>query len=90
MPHQAPEARAAMSEGLRAQLIRFADGLPGADAAERRRAAIGRWSAMVGAVVLSRAIDDAALADELLRETRAWIGTDPADPANGRAKDIGA
>jgi TetR/AcrR family transcriptional repressor of nem operon len=28
---------------------------------------------MVGAVILSRAIDDPALSDELLRETRAWI-----------------
>jgi TetR/AcrR family transcriptional regulator, transcriptional repressor for nem operon len=73
MRHQTPEARAAMAEGLNAHLDRFARALPGEDGADRRRAAIGRWAAMVGAMVLARAVDDTALSDELLRETRAWI-----------------
>lgn len=73
MPHQKTEARAAMADGLSAHIDRFASSLPGDSDADRRRAAIGRWAAMVGAVVLSRAIDDAALADEVLRETRAWL-----------------
>ncbi|KQM62286.1 MULTISPECIES: TetR/AcrR family transcriptional regulator [unclassified Sphingomonas] len=73
MRHQMPDARAAMARGLDAHLSRFAQALPGDDDAARRRSAIGRWAAMVGAVVLSRAVDDAALSDELLRETRAWI-----------------
>ncbi|KMS58930.1 hypothetical protein V474_12960 [Novosphingobium barchaimii LL02] len=30
--------------------------------------------AMVGAIVLARAVYDIAFADEVLRETRAWIG----------------
>ncbi|WP_230772026.1 TetR/AcrR family transcriptional regulator [Sphingomonas sp. Leaf4] len=78
MRHQTPDARAAMARGLDAHLDRFAQALPGDDDAARRRAAIGRWAAMVGAVVLARAVDDAALSDELLRETRAWIaGTQP-------------
>lgn len=74
MRHQTPPARGAMAEGLDAHIGRLAEALPGDDGAERRRAAIGRWAAMVGAVILSRAIDDAALSNELLRETRAWIG----------------
>lgn len=74
MRHQTSGARTAMAQGLDAHITRFADCLVGEDDAERRRAAIGRWAAMVGAVVLARAIDDTALADELLRETRAWIG----------------
>ncbi|KQN04080.1 TetR/AcrR family transcriptional regulator [Sphingomonas sp. Leaf25] len=73
MRHQTPDARAAMARGLDAHLDRFAQALPGDDDAARRRAAIGRWAAMVGAVVLARAVDDTALSDELLRETRAWI-----------------
>lgn len=73
MRHQTKEVRSAMADGLNAHLERFADTLPGEDDAERRRAAIGRWAAMVGAVILSRAVDNAALSDELLRETRAWI-----------------
>ncbi|KQN36421.1 transcriptional regulator [Sphingomonas sp. Leaf407] len=73
MRHQTSDARAAMARGLDAHLERFAQALPGDDDAARRRSAIGRWAAMVGAVVLARAVDDTALSDELLRETRAWI-----------------
>ncbi|WP_310630697.1 helix-turn-helix domain-containing protein [Paraburkholderia sp.] len=74
---QTPEARAVMAAGLRKQIERLsaanaASG--GASTAEHaRRAAIGSWSAMVGAVILARLIDDPALSDEILDETRAWI-----------------
>ncbi len=85
MGQQTPAARAAMAKGLSAQIARFARALPPAeggngegDEAMRRRAAIGRWSAMVGAIVMARAVEDPALADELLTETRAWIGGMPA------------
>lgn len=79
MRHQTPEARGAMTHGLNAHIDRFARSLPSGDDAERRQAAIGRWAAMVGAVILSRAVDETALSDELLRETRAWIAaTQPA------------
>jgi TetR/AcrR family transcriptional repressor of nem operon len=47
----------------------------GKRAAERRRAAIGSWSAMLGAVILARAIDDPELSDDILKETRAWIAS---------------
>ncbi|AXB79086.1 TetR/AcrR family transcriptional regulator [Novosphingobium sp. P6W] len=73
MRQQARAARGAMAVGLEAQIERFAAVLPCGDDAERRRDAIGRWSAMVGAVVLARAVDDQALSDELLAETRAWL-----------------
>lgn len=80
MRQQTPEARAAMGKGLDAQIDRFARSLPEGDAATRRRDAIGRWSAMVGALVMARAVDDPALADELLTSTRAWIRA-TGDPA---------
>lgn len=73
MRDRAPEARAAMAQKLSAQIASLTDAMPGADPAERRRAAIGSWSAMVGALILARAIDDPVLSDELLAETRAWI-----------------
>lgn len=73
MRQQSPAVRGAMATGLNAQLERFAAVLPGGGDAERRRAAIGQWSAMVGAVMLARAVDDPALSDELLAETRAWL-----------------
>lgn len=70
---QAAEARAAMTEGLRRQIDLFARTAPGDTPAQKRQAAIGAWSAMVGAVVLSRVSDDPALADEVLASTRVWI-----------------
>jgi TetR/AcrR family transcriptional repressor of nem operon len=70
---QAPEARAAMTAGLRQQIDRLARNAPGATAAEKRRAAMGSWAAMVGAVILARMSDDRQLSDEMLAQTRAWI-----------------
>ena len=71
--HQTPGVRSAMAEGLRRRVDHIGKSLPEADPAERRRAAIGIWAAMVGAVILARAIDDPALSDEVLDGTRAWI-----------------
>lgn len=73
MPQQAPEAQAAMADGLASHLDRMAAAFPGATAEDKRRAAIGTWSAMVGALLLARAVGESPLADELLCETRAWI-----------------
>lgn len=70
---QTPAARATMTQGIRSQIDRLGKALPELDTADRRRAAIGSWAAMVGAVILARAIDDPALSDEVLEETRAWI-----------------
>jgi TetR/AcrR family transcriptional repressor of nem operon len=58
--------------------------VPDGTAAERRRAAIGSWSAMVGALVLARLSDDLVLSDEMLRETRAWLEGKGAAPARGK------
>lgn len=70
---QSPDARAAMTEGMRRQIERLSEGAPGASTAERRRAAVGSWAAMVGAVILARLSDDPRLSDEVLEQTRAWI-----------------
>lgn len=71
--NQTVAARAAMTEGLRSQIDRLCNALPEVAAADRRRVAIGSWAAMVGAVILARAIDDATLSDEVLAQTRAFI-----------------
>ncbi|MDE1150040.1 MAG: helix-turn-helix domain containing protein [Azospirillaceae bacterium] len=67
------ETRAALTASIRRRIDTFADSAPDDTAEERRRAAIGGWSAMVGAVILARLVDDPALADELLAGTRAWL-----------------
>ena len=71
--HQTAAARGAMTEGLRSQIDRISEALPGLSRKDKRRAAIGSWTAMVGAVILARAVDDPALSDEVLEQTRAWI-----------------
>jgi TetR/AcrR family transcriptional repressor of nem operon len=70
---QGPEARAAMTAGLRQQLDYWTDNASGKTAAERRRVAIGTSAAMLGAVVLARLSDDPRLADEILSQTRKWL-----------------
>lgn len=73
MRQQTPAARVSMGQVVAAQIEQFADAMPEADASERRRAAIGSWAAMVGALILARSTDDPTLSQELLTETRAWV-----------------
>ena len=76
-------ARAEMTAGLKAQIERLSRIAPG-DPARKRRAAIGSWAAMVGAMILARMSDDAELSDEVLSETRAWLAAQ--DHAKPRAR----
>lgn len=71
--YQNPAARSAMTEGLRSQIDRLGEALAQLSEVDRRRAAVGSWAAMVGAVIIARAIDDPVLSDEILEQTRAWI-----------------
>ena len=68
---QAPEARAAITDGLRRTIENLSNGAP--EDAQARRNAIGSWAALVGAMILARATDDPKLSDEILAETRDWI-----------------
>jgi TetR/AcrR family transcriptional repressor of nem operon len=62
-----------MTESVRLQIERFSDTAPGKTKDAKRRAAIASWSAMVGALMLSRIVDDPALSDEILTHTRASL-----------------
>ncbi len=66
---QCDEVKAEMTTALKRTLQRIGDTRSGR-ASARRDEAIVTWAAMVGAVVLSRAIDDPALSDEVLSATR--------------------
>jgi TetR/AcrR family transcriptional regulator, transcriptional repressor for nem operon len=82
---QSPEARAAMTAGLRKQIERLSKGVPSADAREARRAAIGSWAAMVGGMILARLVEeDPELSDEVLEQTRTWIEQQSASGGRGR------
>jgi TetR/AcrR family transcriptional repressor of nem operon len=66
-------ARAEMTAGLKRTIERLSQIAPGPDQPRKRRAAIGSWAAMVGALILARMSDDSELSDEVLREARAWL-----------------
>ncbi|MHC2301835.1 TetR/AcrR family transcriptional regulator [Rhizobium mongolense] len=79
---QTPEARAAITEGVRAQIDWMSEKVEGPEDADRRRRAIASWSAMVGATILARAMVDPILSKEILTETLAWIHNGPGRPAS--------
>jgi TetR/AcrR family transcriptional repressor of nem operon len=67
------DTRHVMTEGLKRQLTKLEPLSPGRTAYDRRRSAITGLSAMVGALMLSRVVDDPSLSDELLMQTRAAL-----------------
>jgi TetR/AcrR family transcriptional repressor of nem operon len=69
------ETRSTLTASIRRHIETFTLTAPGRTKAERRRAAIGSWSAMIGAVVLARIANEADLSDELLASTEAWINS---------------
>ncbi|PMS35910.1 TetR family transcriptional regulator [Trinickia symbiotica] len=70
---QTPQARAVATRALRERIERVAASMENVDPAIARREAIGSWSALVGGLILARLADDPKLADEVLKETLAWI-----------------
>lgn len=71
--HQRSDARAVMTSALNSHIERMSKRLGGKVSARKREAATGTWAAMVGAVILSRAVDDPALSDRILKDTREWL-----------------
>jgi TetR/AcrR family transcriptional repressor of nem operon len=67
-------ARAEMTAGLERRIDGLARAVHASGEALGRRAAIGSLAAMVGALILARASEDAALSNEILDETSAWLG----------------
>ena len=67
------DLRHVMTESTRRQIERFSAEAEGGAPREKRRAAIAAWSAMVGAMVLARIVDDDRLSKEILAETRASL-----------------
>lgn len=70
---QGPEAREALTSGVRAQIERIAAAIADTPSAQARRDATGAWATMVGAMIMARALDDDALSDQILQDARDWI-----------------
>jgi len=70
---QPKSVRHAFTEGLRLRVDALQNILPGR-AAARRRKALAMMAGLVGALILSRAVDNPALSDEILEATAATLG----------------
>jgi TetR/AcrR family transcriptional regulator, transcriptional repressor for nem operon len=62
--------RVAFAEGLRPLIDIVTEAIPGKSKAARRRKAIAAVAELVGALTLARAVEDAALSDEILEAAR--------------------
>ncbi len=69
-PRHGADVRRVFADGVRALLGVLEKAVPGRIRAARRKRALATLSGMVGAIVLARAVDDGALADEILEATR--------------------
>jgi TetR/AcrR family transcriptional repressor of nem operon len=70
---QGPALRAAVTQGIQAQLAMLAQLMPQPTAAGQRQQAIQTYAGMVGALVLARAVDDEALSLEILHTVAAAL-----------------
>jgi TetR/AcrR family transcriptional repressor of nem operon len=70
---QPRSVRRAFTDGVRKRLDILTHLVPGRSAAARRRKSIATLSALVGALVLARAVDDPALSDEILAAAAASL-----------------
>lgn len=67
------DLRQRMTAAVRSRIDHLGVDAEGGTPREKRRAAIAAWSAMVGAMVLARLVDDEKLSREILGETRASL-----------------
>jgi TetR/AcrR family transcriptional repressor of nem operon len=75
---QGGAARRAFTDALRLRFDALTKVVPGGPPVKRREKAIATWAGLVGALILARAVDDPALADEILKSGIAVFGKKPA------------
>jgi TetR/AcrR family transcriptional repressor of nem operon len=67
------DLRHKLTEAVRSRIDHLSVEADGDTPKEKRRAAIAAWSAMVGAMVVARLVDDEGLSKEILKQTRASL-----------------
>ncbi|MBL7251378.1 TetR/AcrR family transcriptional regulator [Alloalcanivorax marinus] len=72
-PRQSAPVRAAMTGSVRRLIALVESALPGHRAARKRRQALAATAAMVGGLILARAVDDDALSNEFLQAVAAEL-----------------
>ncbi|GGY60230.1 TetR family transcriptional regulator [Pseudoduganella albidiflava] len=73
-----PAVRDAVTERARAQFELLARAAPGDTDEQRRQHAIATYAAMIGGLVLARAVSDAALSEEILAAVAGTLAAPPA------------
>ena len=71
---QPRSVRRAFTEGLRLRVDALARLAPGRSAAARRQKSLATMAGLVGALILSRAVDDPKFSDEILEAAATFIG----------------
>jgi len=66
--------RRAFTDGFRARVDALLKLVPGRSETARRKKALATMAGLVGALILSRAVDDPALSDEILQATATELG----------------
>nr|WP_272931080.1 TetR/AcrR family transcriptional regulator [Acetobacter indonesiensis] len=70
---QSADARTAMTAGIRSQIDYISHKLARERQGDQKCEAIGTWAAMVGAIILSRAVNDRDFSDEILEKTKEFL-----------------
>jgi TetR/AcrR family transcriptional repressor of nem operon len=71
---EAGPVRRAITDGVRGLVDQLLQWMPGKSAAARRKRALATFAGFVGALVLSRTVDDPALSQEILQAVQADLG----------------
>jgi TetR/AcrR family transcriptional repressor of nem operon len=79
---ESPKVRRAVSDVAKAMFKSLLAVVPGSSRARKRQRAAVTLASMVGAVVLSRAIDDESLSSEILRAVKTTMSA-PGDKSDG-------
>ncbi|WP_454618621.1 hypothetical protein [Bradyrhizobium cenepequi] len=59
-----------MTDGLKTLIATLEENAPGRSAEARRQKAVTAWATMVGALMLSRVVDDEELSEEILKRAK--------------------
>jgi len=83
---QGPGVRKAVTQGLTTMVDLLVSVMPGRTKAARRQKALADYASLVGALVLARAVDDAALSEEILQATASALQVASIEAAAGVTK----
>lgn len=86
LARQAPATRQAVTDGFQAVVELLAGYMPGTTPPQRRQQALAAYASMIGAQICARAVDDPALATEILQASAALLPQAAPAPERKRAK----